>query len=51
MSDLLIPAAYVAGVLTGHVVVTWVKTKIVNPLHAKLDALMQKTTTTFSRGK
>lgn len=51
MSDLLIPAAYIAGALTGHFVITWVNTKIVAPIHAKLDALIQKTANVFPRGK
>ena len=56
MSDLLfltaIPAVYVAGVLSGHFVVTWLKTKVIAPLHTKLDALLQKErTSVFTRGK
>jgi hypothetical protein len=41
--SLWLPAStFVAGVLSGHVVVTWVK-KELSALHAKLDALIEKT--------
>jgi hypothetical protein len=44
MSDLLlIPAVYVAGALSGHVVVTWVKKELA-ALHTKLDSVIQKLT-------
>jgi outer membrane murein-binding lipoprotein Lpp len=41
----VIVSAYVAGCVTGHTVVTYVKakvTKLLQPLHNKLDALLSR---------
>jgi hypothetical protein len=38
---LLVPAAYIAGVFSGHVVVAFVK-KQISAIHTKLDAIISK---------
>jgi hypothetical protein len=50
MSFLVPAAAYVAGVLSGHVVVSFLKGELLK-LHGKLDALLDKRkTNVFPKG-